>query len=111
MTRDIPTPYNSSVPLTAESWLDQQRAQAPPDPNTASIRLPLIGGGAKGTWKWLQPYSVPTAGGEGDEEETKYNALEVGVDDGKVRFDPGPYTMVEGFLQLVRRLDRSDIRI
>jgi hypothetical protein len=38
-------------------------------------------------------------------EETKYNALEVGADNGMVRFDPGPYTNVEDFLQLVRRLD------
>jgi hypothetical protein len=36
--------------------------------------------------------------------ETHYNALEVGQEDGRMRMDPGPYTFVEGFLQLARPL-------
>lgn len=31
---------------------------------------------------------------------TKYMSLSVAQDDGKLRTDPAPYTLVEGFLQL-----------
>ena len=47
-------------------------------------------------WKWLQPYyddTHPTT-------ETRYMSLSVGQDDGKLRTDPAPYTLIEGFLQL-----------
>ena len=36
-------------------------------------------------------------------EATRYNALEIGEEDGRIRNETGPYTLVEGYLQLVRR--------
>lgn len=37
-------------------------------------------------------------------KETKYNALSVGAEDGRLRLDPAPYTLIEGFLQLAAPL-------
>ena len=47
-------------------------------------------------WKWLQPYL--DAADQAD--KTRYMSLSVGQDDGKLRTDPAPYTLTEGFLQL-----------
>jgi len=56
-------------------------------------------------WNWLQPYVDPSPPADADgEPRPLYNALEVGPEDGRLRGDPGPYTMVEGFLQLARPL-------
>lgn len=54
---------------------------------------------ASSQWKWLQPYYVssdPTK----PPDTTRYMSLSVGQDDGKLRTDPAPYTLIEGFLQL-----------
>ncbi|KAK1777164.1 hypothetical protein QBC45DRAFT_198973 [Copromyces sp. CBS 386.78] len=56
------------------------------------LRLPVPG--SKGTWRWMQP--VAAAGG-GD---ATFVQLEVEEDHGRVKFAPGPYTFVEGFLAL-----------
>jgi hypothetical protein len=53
-------------------------------------------------WNWLQPYvdpNPPSSTGT-DGPRPLYNALEVGPENGKLRSDPAPYTMLEGFLQL-----------
>ena len=74
-------------------------------------------------WQWLQPYRVAksvmdqptaqpstTAAVQQDPGlETRYNALAVGVEDGHLRNDPAPYTLVEGFLQLARALEAPSI--
>lgn len=119
LTRDVPPTYDASKPLSATSWLERQQSHSlvpggdTPAAGTAPIRLPISAAGAKGRWLWLQPYSVPVAaeggagGGERDPaaaaEQTRYNALEVGEEDGRIRNDAAPYTMVEGYLQLARR--------
>lgn len=113
VTKDVPVSYDPTRQLTASSWLENQRSVRPPNPETAPIRLPVIPN-SKGAWNWLQPYSVPVQPSRGnagveEDEETKYNALEVGQDDGRLRLDRGPYTMVEGYLQLARRLEKADL--
>ena len=56
-------------------------------------------------WNWLQPYLTTETDKKGVEtQETRYNALSVGAEDGKLRLDPAPYTFVEGYLQLARPL-------
>ncbi|KAL8927115.1 MAG: hypothetical protein Q9208_002499 [Pyrenodesmia sp. 3 TL-2023] len=98
LTKDVPARYDSSNPLDTETWMEKQR-EGETEPGTAKIRLP-IGGGKKGNWEWLQPYQVEQEGSGGGER--KYNALDVGEEDGRMRLDPGPYTLAEGFLQLNR---------
>ena len=56
-------------------------------------------------WNWLQPYLTTQTDDTGDpKQETRYNALSVGAEDGRLRLDPAPYTFVEGYLQLARPL-------
>ncbi|KAL8759018.1 MAG: hypothetical protein Q9184_003748, partial [Pyrenodesmia sp. 2 TL-2023] len=96
LTKDVPARYDPNNPLDTETWMQKQRERAT-DPGTARIRLP-IGGGKKDTWEWLQPYRIEQHGG--GSAERKYNALDVEEEDGRMRLDPGPYTLAEGFLQL-----------
>jgi hypothetical protein len=70
LTKDVPTTYDSSQPLVADSWVSTQQ-QLTTSPETAQIRLPLRSG-KKGRWNWLQPYEV--------DQDTKYNGFEVGLD-------------------------------
>ncbi|KAL8769553.1 MAG: hypothetical protein Q9209_004484 [Squamulea sp. 1 TL-2023] len=101
LTQDVPPKYNTADPLNIETWLQRQKLRSE-DPSNIQIRLP-IGGGKKGVWNWLQPYDVPeNEEVEGSATRTRYNALEVGED------DPGPYTLVEGFLQLSRPVGAED---
>lgn len=59
-------------------------------------------------WNWLQPYVDSNSARESDEAPRPlYNALEVGPEDGRMRGDPGPYTLLEGFLQLARPLVKN----
>jgi hypothetical protein len=66
-------------------------------------------------WNWLQPYyvkgekdakesGVEKGSGSENKSGTKYMALELakGEADGRPRFEKGPYTAVEGYLQLRR---------
>jgi hypothetical protein len=112
ITKDVPKLYDTTKHLHADSWLLNQTKDNKAATNTQpAIRLPIAGG--KGMWNWLQPYRTDevveepvTTGGTvvavRQETVTRFNALEVGKEDGNMRFDPGPYTFVEGFLQLAR---------
>jgi hypothetical protein len=57
-------------------------------------------------WNWLQPYpnpANPPATGT-DPAPPLYNPFELGNEDGLLRDDPAPYTLLEGFSQLTRPL-------
>jgi hypothetical protein len=118
-TTNLPTEYDPAKAVSAETWARKQQEfsagrDAPP------ISLP-IGGGKKGQWNWLQPYVTDEATGK-----RQYNALDVGEEgrfesvvlwnewlmlaDGRMRLDPGPYTLVEGFLQLMQPLKAEDLQ-
>ncbi|CAO2658401.1 Nn.00g061240.m01.CDS01 [Neocucurbitaria sp. VM-36] len=58
-------------------------------------------------WAWLQPYISDTAK---KADERTYMALGVGKVDERPRFEPGPYTALEGFLQMRRPIVRPDTR-
>lgn len=55
-----------------------------------------------GKWAWLQAYSVVAGGKEGGGEsaQTEYMALDMAAVDERPRFEPAPYTAVEGYMQL-----------
>lgn len=75
-------------------------------PPSNAVRLPV--GGKTGTWTWLQPYP-PATDEQGNEvgQDPRYAELPVQEDLGNVRYAPGPYTFVEGFLQLMGKLGRD----
>lgn len=131
-------PSTVSAPTTSGSGSGSGSASAPPAPApapapgptpspsstntlTPSVRLPISG--KKGLWQWLQPYDVaptpaptpsaPTgttgAGATAPPNVTRFNALGVDQEDARIRKDPGPYTFVEGYLQLARPLLNADV--
>ena len=61
--------------------------QSNPPATNGKITIPSVG---LGEFAWLQPYGKPG---------TKYNFLDVDNGDGKMRWETGPYTAVEGYLQ------------
>jgi hypothetical protein len=96
--------YDIKAPLNGDSWLqDQQNASDAPKPGK-SVSLPIKG--RKGLWRWLQPYA--NAVDDQGNPALRYNALQVDEADGRFRAEQGPYTMVEGFLQLARPLIKED---
>lgn len=102
VTQDVPKIYDAANPLHADTWLKTQNNAS--TTNAAPlINLPIATG--KGLWNWLQPYALTAPPKDGAPTlETRYNSLEVGAEDGRMRMDPAPYTFVEGFLQLARPL-------
>ncbi|KAI9857978.1 MAG: hypothetical protein M1813_007948 [Trichoglossum hirsutum] len=107
-TKDVPKHYDSSpaAVLRPDSWLHaSDNPTASPD--AYPIKLPIAGG--KGMWNWLQPYVDANPPNPADGPRPLYNALQVGQEDGNLRADPAPYTLLEGFLQLARPLVRDDV--
>lgn len=94
--------FDPANALNADTWGAKQQ-DPKVNPETAAIRLPL-GGGKWGVWNWLQPFPP----GETDGEK-RYNAFDVGEEDTRLRLDPGPYTAVEGFLQLMQPLKGENL--
>lgn len=104
ITKDVPPQFDSDRELRS----DKPVTGAPPIPHEeGAVLLPGVG---KGDWAWLQPYypqedekEKPTAMGDGEEEEAleRYMVLPIAAEDERARFDPGPYTAVEGYLMKV----------
>lgn len=121
ITKDVPKIYDVQSPLHPDSWLTSQKESQASSAQPV-VKLPIAGG--KGMWNWLQPYytdlednppaaSSTTSTAIADsgaspavmgDKKTKYNSLSVGQEDGRMRHDPGPYTFIEGYLQLARPL-------
>ncbi|KAI0391891.1 hypothetical protein F5Y17DRAFT_385037 [Xylariaceae sp. FL0594] len=70
-------------------------------------------------WNWLQPYmevagrkqqeAGATAPDTGIEYKTKFMPIELGRSDGRPRFEPGPYTAIEGYLQMKQGITKTDM--
>jgi hypothetical protein len=81
--------YNPNLKLTTESMKDMP---------ANNVSIPALG---VGDWNWLQPYVDPK-GGESPTDPPVFNAygIEKKGDILKPGFQHGPYTAIEGFLQL-----------
>jgi hypothetical protein len=93
VTADVPAAYSPT--------LEPQElvTQAPFPVGTPSVNMPMS---SRAEWRWLQPYTQPNATEpDGSGIATAYNSFPLGTDDGAPRFTPGPYTMLEGYLQLL----------
>jgi hypothetical protein len=118
VTRDVPPVYNDQMPLNAEysakllgpPLTEAQAALLPP---SVAVQLPLnkplssaSGNGA--TYKWLQPYQVSATVNGAEATQTKFNPLDVsgdsamGADAATMRLEAGPYTALEGYVQLAK---------
>jgi hypothetical protein len=118
VTRDVPALYDDTSPLDAEystnllgpPLSEAQAALLPPAP-TVNIPLtkPLASASAgQATYKWLQPYQVPATVNGVTTTETRFNSLDIsadtasGADASTMRLESGPYTALEGFVQLAK---------
>lgn len=61
--------------------------------------------GKKGTWNWFQPYAQADA----NKLDPNYAQMNVQEDQGDKKFEKPPYTFIEGFLQLMGRLDGKQL--
>ena len=98
VTEDVPQFSKAySLPSDYAGRLDELTV---PD---SAVQLPSL---KLADWRWLQGYSFDSAGknaeGDGDEGETEasFMALGLGKLDATPRFQPGPYTAIEGYLQM-----------
>lgn len=85
-----PNLYTHDVPKTEQAAQDYAKAGG-------TVKMPVSG--AKGTWRWLQPYEQP-----GDDVIENFVGLDVQEDMGQVKFEKAPYTFLEGYLQLMGSL-------
>jgi len=91
LSRDV-SPRDPAKDINSKTWVH------PPVTDTsgadsgagADIKLPISN--HKGDWNWLQPYSIGST--------AAFNRLTVAPEDEKLRHDPAPYTLVEGYLEL-----------
>ncbi|KAK6516194.1 hypothetical protein TWF506_006105 [Arthrobotrys conoides] len=106
--KDVP-PFVPAKELTADKPVKKVLKE---DKNEVGVQLPSVGGDQ---WTWLQPYMYdppkPDPGtGEGIEDPSESNPIEditesymaLAIDsmDQKSRLEDGPYTAIEGYLQL-----------
>lgn len=86
VTKDVP-PFKSNRVLRTDSDIKSPETLV----EHGKIGLPTMG---SADWAWLQPYSK--------EETSSFMPLGLAGADTKPKFEQGPYTTVEGFLQLRR---------
>lgn len=119
VTRDVPAAYDTNKPVDADysktllntTPLTPAQAALLPPPPTVQIPLtkPLASAsGGEATYKWLQPYTVSSTVGKNTVVQTKFNPIDIsgdsasGADASMMRLESGPYTALEGFVQLVK---------
>jgi hypothetical protein len=94
---DGDVPKDPLPPVVTDPSQPPPLAPAPP-----SISIPMS---VKNKWRWLQPYVV----GQGNAKQTEFGSLPIVEEDGKPKFPPGPYTAVEGYLQLLEGIVKPDL--
>jgi hypothetical protein len=95
-TKDVPD-YNPVYQLSAEYDLSKDEDAVYPGPGLA-IPAAL----AAQEWVWLQPY-------RDSQEQRAYMALNMQKMEEKPRWQPAPYTAVEGYLQLKRAVGMEEV--
>lgn len=95
VTQDVPE-YDPNYKLKSDYKLKDAKTV----PGSA-VGIPAL---AAADWDWLQPYVVP---GEGEDGRV-FTPLGLGGTDTRPKFEQGPYTTVEGFLQLKRSIVRAE---
>lgn len=119
VTQDVPAAYNISTPLdanysktllSATLLTEAQAALLPPVP---TVGIPLAkpissASGGQASYKWLQPYALSTTTNNVTTTQTKFNPIDIsgdsasGADASMMRLENGPYTALEGFVQLAK---------
>ncbi|THC90019.1 hypothetical protein EYZ11_010521 [Aspergillus tanneri] len=95
VTKDVPS-FNKHYLLTKETRIKDPEAIIPD-----AISLPKMGAA---DWTWLQPYSEIL---DGDREDSCFMPLGIAGAGTKPKFEDGPYTSVEGYMQLRQSIVRE----
>ncbi|KAK6349289.1 hypothetical protein TWF730_010039 [Orbilia blumenaviensis] len=94
---DVP-PFVPAKELTADKPVNKILKE---NKNEVGVQLPSVGGDQ---WTWLQPYMYdppkPGLDEAGEGITASYMALPIDAMDQKSRLEDGPYTAIEGYLQL-----------
>ncbi|GIK00102.1 hypothetical protein Aspvir_004117 [Aspergillus viridinutans] len=95
---------DQSAPPVPQSQIPAgSHGTAPPG---TGIPIPAI---QSADWRWLQPFFVDDrAGDDGHgkgKRETEWNGVGIEALDGKARLEGGPYTAVEGYLQMMKAMN------
>lgn len=97
VTEDVEKYRNQGKPLPSDYRLDNP-ALDPTIPNSA-VGMPSL---QTGNWAWLQPFT------EDGKTDPEYKSLGLGKLDNRPKFERGPYTAIEGYLQLKQPIVRPD---
>ncbi|KAF3138905.1 hypothetical protein TWF569_008602 [Orbilia oligospora] len=103
VVKDVPN-FDPDKELTADQPVTKVTKN---DKNEIGVQLPSVSGNQ---WAWLQPYMVKNKANPAErvrdygepklEAEEKYMALTIDNMDQESRLEGGPYTAIEGYLQL-----------
>jgi hypothetical protein len=119
LSADVPSSYNTLLSLDPST--DYSQALPPPAVPLPTVGLPLAApagasGGKGAGYRFLQPYWIPDPDATGHETveqkkmTTRYNTLGIDVDAAsggdasQIRLADGPYTAVEGFVQIAKSI-------
>ncbi|THC90265.1 hypothetical protein EYZ11_010273 [Aspergillus tanneri] len=103
VTEDVQK-YNIPGNKTLDS--DYNLRDHDPTIKDSAVGMPAL---QTGDWAWLQPFSNPSTGGGAQEGNTpKYMSLGLGKVDSAPKYESGPYTALEGYLQLKQPIVRPD---
>ncbi|KAF7113946.1 hypothetical protein CNMCM5793_006129 [Aspergillus hiratsukae] len=118
VTQDVPINLDTAAVLRASYTLDGSSnnssasangtagASVPSETPPPAVQVGGLGGKGREKWRWLQPYwadpvpDSPSARIETTGKITQYNALPLTFSSTKPRLEGGPYTALEGYLQL-----------
>lgn len=92
---NLPAVYNTDYKLESGYNLADDTVTVKGVPGVQVPYVPI------GEWRWLQPFVVDAEDKE-EKKETRYNAFATALVDMKPTWPKGPYTAMEGYLQLVK---------
>ncbi|KAI1129984.1 hypothetical protein F5Y10DRAFT_290228 [Nemania abortiva] len=105
-TKALTPDYNlAALQEVAEDDKEGQEGSEPGVQTSApvGIALPAI---KSAEWNWLAPFIVTEAAG--DDRDTKWNPFVISHLDNKPKYEKGPYTAIEGYLQLKHPITAPD---
>ncbi|KAA8903424.1 hypothetical protein FN846DRAFT_55200 [Sphaerosporella brunnea] len=97
VTEDVPVYDEKLAPYKLKSNYNLKESKTVPGSAVAIPALPAA------DWNWLQPYM---AAGEGEDGRV-FVPFSLGGTDGRPKFEMGPYTTLEGYLQLSKPIVRE----
>lgn len=97
VTEDVEKYRNEGKPLSSDYRLNDPALD--PTIKGSAVAMPSL---QTGNWAWLQPFAKDSA------TDPEYKSLGLGKLDCRPKFERGPYTAIEGYLQLKQPIVRDN---